>query len=330
MKKTIALIFILVLCLSLYACDKPQANEPNDPSHSNNPSSSTASSPSNPASNLPYRYTISAGDGCSAAIGADGTIYVAGPQPDAPYYGTDTKIVSLDVYSYCIVLLSDGSVRVKNIRGDIKGNLWEMENTWSWDDIVAVAAGYSHNVGLKADGTVVFNGYVPKSAADALASWENIIAIDAGYGTTVGLKADGTVVACGEVPDVSSWSDIVAVSTNSQFVMGLKSDGTVVASSKKNNDPRCDVSSWTNIVAISAGLNHCVGLKADGTVVATQIIDEKYDLGQCDVDGWTDIVAISANYTHTIGLKSDGTVVAVGRDGDKACDLSNWEKVQLP
>ena len=330
MRKAISLCMVLVICMALFACEKPQADEPNGGSQPTNQSTGATGGASDPGSNLPYRYTISAGDGCGAAIAADGTVYVAGPQPNVPYYGTDTKIVSLDVYTYCIVLLSDGAVRVKNIRGDIKGNLWEMENTWSWSDIVAVAAGYSHNVGLKSDGTVVFNGYVTDSAAEALASWKDIVAIDAGYGTTVGLQADGTVVACGEVPDVSSWSDIVAVSTNSQFVLGLKRDGTVVAASKKDNDPRCDVSSWTNIVAVSAGLNHCIGLKADGTVVATKIIDEDYDLGQCNVSGWTDIVAISANYTHTIGLKADGTVVVAGRDDDKACNLSNWQKVQLP
>lgn len=338
MKKLLSLILSLVLCLSLCACGEPQPTDPDvsPNSDSSDTVSGNASDPTfgngtpDPGTDLPYRYTLSAGDGCSAAIGTDGTIAVAAPQPETPYYGTDVQIVSLDVYSYCIVLLSNGTVRVKNIRGDIRGNLWDMENTWSWSDIVAVAAGYSHNVGLKSDGTVVFNGHIPDKAAEALATWENIVAIDAGYGTTVGLKEDGTVVACGEVPDVSSWTDIVAVSTNSKIVLGLKSDGTVIAATSKSNDPRCEVSSWTDIVAISAGLNHCVGLKSDGTVVSTQIIDADFDLGQCDVEGWTDIVAISANYTHTLGLRADGTVVAAGANYNKGCDIGNWNEIKLP
>lgn len=355
MKKTsrnsisLLLAGLMLLCLSLCACGGTSGDTTGSTDDTvavqgvEKPENTTASSAdisetptvqeeteSETAYDVPYRSTFAAGDDCSVALGQDGEVYTAvESEPTLILRGSD--LVSVDLYTYCLGLKNDGTVICKNICGNIRDGLWEMDDVSSWSDIVAVAAGYSHNVGLKRDGTVVYAGHVPEAAAEALPTWESIVAIDAGQLITVGLKEDGTVVACGgEVPDVSSWSGITAVSAAGSYVMGLKADGTVVAASTKTNDPRCDVSSWTDIVAICAGLNHCVGLKADGTVVSTVIVDQDYDLGQCNVGDWTDIVAISANHTHTLGLKSDGTVVAVGADYCSGCKVGDWGKIQLP
>ena len=77
-----------------------------------------------------------------------------------------------------------------------------------------------------------------------------IVAVAAGWEHTVGLKADGTVVAAGENSygqcDVSGWRDIVAVAAGDGHTVGLKSDGTVVAVGN-NGSGQCDVSGWANI-----------------------------------------------------------------------------------
>ncbi|HSW58000.1 MAG TPA: hypothetical protein VLH15_06330, partial [Dehalococcoidales bacterium] len=68
--------------------------------------------------------------------------------------------------------------------------------TSGWTDIIQVAAGWYHTVGLKADGRVVaegFNGF----GQLGVGGWTDIIQVAAGYGHTVGLKADGTVEAVG-------------------------------------------------------------------------------------------------------------------------------------
>lgn len=329
MKKFLALFLVLTMCLALCACS---TEEPNGTAL--NSLDGSSSKDKNNVSKLtyevPYRYTFAAGDNCSIALGQDGEVYRA-VKRDPTFILRGSDFISLDLYTYCLALKNDGTVICHNICGNIRDNLWEMDDVSSWSDIIAVAAGYSHNVGLKKNGTVVYSGHVSKSASEALPTWKNIIAIDAGQNITAGLKADGTVVACGdEVPDVSSWSGITAVSVASSYVMGLKADGTVVAASEKKDDPRCDVSSWRDIIAICAGLNHCIGLKSDGTVVSTIITDKDYDLGQCNVGNWTDIVAISANYTHTLGLKSDGTIVAAGADRNAGCKVTDWGKIQLP
>lgn len=70
--------------------------------------------------------------------------------------------------------------------------------------------------------------------------WTDIVAADVAYGDVLGLRDDGTVVyedcyarATGKPQDpelskVSQWEDIVAVSMGS-FAMGLKADGTILA-----------------------------------------------------------------------------------------------------
>ena len=188
-----------------------------------------------------------------------------------------------------------------------------------------LAAGRSHTVGLKADGTVVAVGRIGEGQC-MVSNWTDITAISAGSFHTVGLKADGTVVAVGKNEqrqcNITNWTDIVAICAGGYHTVGLKADGTVVAVGN-NEYGQCDVSDWTDIVAISAGIFHTVGLKADGTVVAVG----KADDGRCNVFDWTDIVAIDAGEVHTVGLKSDGTVVAAGDNYSGQCDVSDWSNI---
>lgn len=235
-------------------------------------------------------------------------------------------------------------------------------------DIIAVAAGYSHAVALKADGTVIAIPSRPDYCN--VSDWNNIVSIAAGYECTAAIKADGTVVAVGVDDDVllemSSWTNIVDIAVDNSLVVGLCADGTVVVAGKglisniaeasnfKNildicigtnhlamlkeggsvfagfiDSPACNVSNWSNIVQISAGNFHTVGLKSDGTVVAAG----RSDPGACNVTDWHDIVAISAGGYHTVGLLSDGTVIATGGRTDAEsgrCDVESWTNIKLP
>ena len=84
----------------------------------------------------------------------------------------------------------------------------------AWTDIVAISAGGSHIVGLRADGTVVAAGF-NESSACKVSDWTGIVAVSAGDGYTLGLRADGTVITTkytGEYNygqcDVTGWKDI--------------------------------------------------------------------------------------------------------------------------
>lgn len=117
---------------------------------------------------------------------------------------------------------------------------------------------------------------------------QQIVSIAGGGYHTVGLHRDGTVVAVGYnfygQCDVSDWRDIVAAAAGNSYTVGLRRDGTVVAVGDNYNG-QCDVSGWRDIVAVAAGSAHTVGLRRDGTVVA--VGDNRN--GQCNVSDWTDI-----------------------------------------
>lgn len=97
----------------------------------------------------------------------------------------------------------------------------------SWTGIVAVAAGNvhtarntgrSHNLGLRADGTVVAAGRHAERQCD-VGGWSGIRAVAAGYLHTVGLGDDDEVVATGEIStgacDVLDWSDVSSIAAGS-------------------------------------------------------------------------------------------------------------------
>jgi len=188
----------------------------------------------------------------------------------------------------------------------------------NWTGIVQVAAGSSHTVGLKSDGTVLAVGHNYSGQCN-VSNWTNITKVTAGTYNTVGVKADGTVVAVGYnfsgQCDVSSWTDIVHVAAGFEHTVGVKADGTVVAVGS-NGYGQCNVGNWTNITKVTAGWGHTVGVKVDGTVVATGLNDAR----QCDVGDWKDIIQVAAGGYHTVGLKADGTVIAAGPESE----LAKW------
>jgi alpha-tubulin suppressor-like RCC1 family protein len=197
----------------------------------------------------------------------------------------------------------------------------------NWTDITQVAAGGSHTVGLKKNGTVVAVGSNDLGQCN-VSGWTDIIQVDASWYHTVGLKKDGTVVAVGwnydGACDVDTWTGIRQVVAGGGHTVGLKKDGTVVAVGW-NDFGQCDVGGWTEITQIAVHV-HTVGLKSDGTVVAVGVGGDPQegindDYGQCDVGDWTDIIQVAAGRWHTVGLKADGTVVALGDNIVGQCNV---------
>jgi hypothetical protein len=222
--------------------------------------------------------------------------------------------------------IADVNAAATNITMD---DSYSITANFEWFDIIQVAAGWHHTVGLKSDGTVVAVGYAAWGQCN-VGNWTDIVQVSAGHFHTMGLKANGTVLAVGWNDhgqcNVSGWTGITQVAGGNCHTVGLKADGTVVAVGN-NSFGQCDVGNWTNIVQVAAGGWHDIswhgytlGLRADGTVIAVGDIGD----GLSDVSNWTDIVQISTIYTHIVGLKADGTVVAVGDHGYGQCNVDNW------
>lgn len=75
-----------------------------------------------------------------------------------------------------------------------------------------------------------------KVASNNVSGWRNIVDVAVGQYHTVGLQTDGTVVATGNNEhgqcDVSGWTDIVAIEAGNLFTVGIRADGTVLITSK--------------------------------------------------------------------------------------------------
>lgn len=193
-----------------------------------------------------------------------------------------------------------------------------------WNNIVDIAKGNWHMLGLKTDGTVVAASRdISGEKACDVSEWSEIKAIAAGNGFSLGLKEDGTVVSVGDysdgyIIDTSDWTGIKAIYAEEGQAVGLKSDGTAVATGW-NDYNQCEVEGWNNIKKIALGSDYTAALKNDGTVVST---DKKYD-----VSTWTDMVDIEAGYSFIAGLRADGTVLIASYDEWGAVDTSSWTDI---
>ena len=197
-------------------------------------------------------------------------------------------------------------------------------NTAEWTEIQGVSAG-NCTLGITTEGRVVATGD-NAFGQSSVSYWKGIVAAATGSTHSVGVGKSGIVFATGSNMNgkiaLQEWEHICGVAVGKEHSIGLLQNATVVARGS-NEQGQCNVDSWNDVVMVAAGDYHTVGLKIDGSVVATG--DNSSE--QCNVDEWRDIIAISAGAAHTIGLKADGTVLAVGDNSDGQCDVLEWTDI---
>ena len=219
-------------------------------------------------------------------------------------------------------------------------------------NIVAVAAGDTHALAIKADGTLAAWGcfrtqpHFPCNEAVAPSSLSNIVAVyvlDSTFslGYDLALRADGTVVRWvngGTPGDVPGAYGIIAIDgglllRSDRTVMGVsnvvsmdagvgagsgtvlvKDDGTVVVLGMPGGG-----GGISNIIACSVGsgpFSFTTLLRADGRVVVGSLLALSILLRTEDptVPGLSNVVAVAAGYNFGLALKDDGTVKGISID----------------
>ncbi len=181
-------------------------------------------------------------------------------------------------------------------------------------DVVALAAGSSHALALRTDGTVVtWGGGGAYGLANVPADLTDVIAIAAGYNTSLALRADGTVAAWGQLNYVpSTVTNVVALSASPSTpeAIALRADGTVVVWTTEGVRSDTPVALGDLVeVAASAGVRYA--LRSDGTLLYWRAADSYSSITIASlgvVPG--DIVSIAQGaYDYALyTLRRDGTV----------------------
>ena len=170
------------------------------------------------------------------------------------------------------------------------------------------------------------DNYYGQGVAPAVA---NLIAVAAGAWHSLGLQSDGTVIAWGDnsqgqcsVP--SDLTNAVAIAGGGYHSLALRIDSTVAAWGADDYSQTNIPANVTNVIAIAAGTWHSLVLRRDGTVAAWG--DDSW--GQCSVPpGLSNVVAIAAGGNHSLALQSDATVVAWGENTDASGNFAGQSAV---
>lgn len=194
--------------------------------------------------------------------------------------------------------------------------------------VIAVAAGGSHALALKADGSVIAWGEsgsgqleVPPEASSG------VVAIDAGYVHSLALKADGTVLTWGgrgvaglDVVPPAAQRDVIAIDAGHNFSMALKRDGSVVTWGGSTGQVEVPPAARSGVIAIRGGIIHSSALKADGSVIVWTPGDSWLEEQlKAPLEASTGVVAIASGGWIVLALKSDGSVIGWGdNENDQA------------
>ena len=234
--------------------------------------------------------------------------------------------------SYGSVVSSNALLTVWPLLGWGRDDYGQADIPGGLTNVTGIAAGFSHSLALRGDGTVIAWGagasntgvlphYGQSFVPDGLT---NVTGIAAGFDHNLALRADGTVAAWGAgttntgadpnygqalVPE--GLSNVVAVAAGAYHSLALMSDGTVVAWGDNDFGQTNVPGGLTNVAAVAAGGNHSLALKSDGTMVAWG--DDS--AGQTDIPGGlTNVAAVAGGYGHSLALRADGIVIAWGDD----------------
>lgn len=148
-------------------------------------------------------------------------------------------------------------------------------------DVRKIAAGRTHGIALRCNGTVVGWGANDSGQAVAPEGLRDVVDIAAGMDFNVALRKDGSVLAWGMLNPGDPFDDVQV---------------------PDNLGPVRD---------IAANDRHVVVLQRDGTVRAWG----RHDTGQVDVPaGLRDVVAVGAGPLTSLALLANGTAIAWGYD----------------
>ena len=180
-------------------------------------------------------------------------------------------------------------------------------------NLIAVAAGGSHLLGLRDDSSVVAWGNNSCKQTTLPAGVTNIVRVAAGESHSLALRYDGKVLGwgnnfVGQATPPAGLSNVVEIAAGTMHSLALLADGTVAAWGNGTTVP----AGVSNAVAVAAGGLHSMVLLRDGSLVTWG----NNSVGQTVIPPEaTNVVRIAAGFGFSVALRADGRVVAWGSLG---------------
>jgi len=188
----------------------------------------------------------------------------------------------------------------------------------------ALAAGGSHSVGLRSDGTIIAwgNPNDGRTTVPALPAGVTYTGVAAGSLHSVALRSNGTVVAWGAnfqgqlgVPALPAGLTYTAVASGEIHSLALRSDGTI-ATWGDSADGKLTVPALPagmRYTAIAGGTRHSFALRSDGTVVAWgSNADNQLNIPA--LPAGTTYTAVASAGLNSVMLRSDGRIIICGNN----------------
>lgn len=176
-------------------------------------------------------------------------------------------------------------------------------------DVVALSAGYSHALALRANGRVVAWGASTAVPADLT----DVVAIAAGASQSYALKSDGTVTMWSNSTSSASGEDIgvrdvIDIQAAGSRLLVLRSDGTAIYWVSTTYSEVL----FTGITQIAFGGNHALGRRIDGTVVGSKFSNGVFVPDAAVPSDLGAVRAIAAGGDQSVALREDGRLVLWG------------------
>jgi len=206
-------------------------------------------------------------------------------------------------------------------------------------NVVRVAAGANHALGILSDGTVVAWGSNAYGQTNVPVGLSNVVDVAAGIQHSLALTANGTVVAWGDNLDgqtnvPAGLTNVIAIAAGGYHNLALSANNTLTAWGYNGSGQTNVPAGLSNVVSMAAGYGHSVALLANGTVTAWG--SDQY--GQTNVPaGLNNVVAVAAGEFHSVALKANSSSasglipvrkwVADSLSGNNGSSVANWSDV---
>jgi hypothetical protein len=231
----------------------------------------------------------------------------------------------------------------------------------------AIAAGDSHGLALRFDGTITAWGCNNDGECTVPPGTYRYVAAGADF--SLAIRTDGSIAAWGkdsdgQVSHVPAGKNFATVDGGESFAVALRSDGSIVVWGNDRWGQVTNTPKGTGFKAVVAGDNHGVALRSDGSLISWGYFDaiqgmptsgtftaisaggtfcvalrsdgslawwgtQTYDYGLSKVPAGNDYVAVAAGYLHCIALKRDGSLVGWGA-GTETSVYPHWGQANPP